>query len=591
MYYIKKIFLTGNGVETSGVDLTPGLNIIYGPSETGKSYITKCIKFMYGKKDSEIDETFGFDTVHMVLDVDGKTLTLVRRLDEETITVSGNVNGIENGNYTLSSGKQRIGDLWLALMGIDEPTQIIKKNDFTSERLNFSSLWHMFLVDEDTISKTESILMPSQYPKWSKTKAAILYLMLGDNFLEGQDPKEKAKAKERRKAVETFINTRISSLSTRKQNLKESYKGLSTDELQRKIGEILKTIDSAEKDMNAAIVKSRELAAEIVDIDGQLAESKALRNRYKALRSQYRSDIRRLTFIAEGDIEDEKRKRPVSCPYCGGGVDATKKKSYVEPAKAEVEKLVPKISDLQDAQDELNTVFKNLEKRREEAVVEKDALDQRIKSQMRPRISELQDHLFEYKQAVEFSKEEQILSDMELDMKEELKKYEDEGGLEIKFDVDAHYTDEIMEQWETILDNLFKECRYDRYDISVIRKNSFDVDVNGHAKKTFGEGYRAFVNVIMVISLQEYLKKYGKFSSDIIVLDSPILTLKERDSVKASEGMQASLFKYLVSHQEGYQTIVVENQPPNIDYTGVNMIHFTQEDDGESRYGLLKGVK
>ena len=47
MYYIKKIFLTGSGVETSGVDLTPGLNIIYGPSETGKSYITKCIKFMY----------------------------------------------------------------------------------------------------------------------------------------------------------------------------------------------------------------------------------------------------------------------------------------------------------------------------------------------------------------------------------------------------------------------------------------------------------------------------------------------------------------------------------------------------------------
>lgn len=54
MYYIKKIFLTGSGVETSGVDLTPGLNIIYGPSETGKSYITKCIKFMYGKKDSEM---------------------------------------------------------------------------------------------------------------------------------------------------------------------------------------------------------------------------------------------------------------------------------------------------------------------------------------------------------------------------------------------------------------------------------------------------------------------------------------------------------------------------------------------------------
>ena len=590
MYYIKKIFLTGNGVETSGVDLTPGLNIIYGPSETGKSYITKCIKFMYVKKDSEIDDTFGFNTIHMILDVDGKPLTLVRRLDEEKINVSGNIDGIENGDYTLSSGKKRIGDLWLSLMGIDEPTQIIKKNDFTSERLNFSSLWHMFLVDEDTISKTESILMPSQYSKWPKTKAAILFLMLGDNFLKDQNPKEKAKAKERRKAVETFINTRISTLVTRKQTLKDGYKGLTMDELQKKIGDVLKEIDSAEKQMNAAIIKSRELANEIIDIDEQLAESKALKNRYKALRSQYRSDIRRLTFIAEGDIEGEKIKKPVNCPYCGNSVDEAKRKSYVEPAKAEVEKLVPKISDLQDAQDEIDSAIKSLEKHREEAVAEKDTLDQKIKSQMRPRISELQDHLLEYKLAVEYSKEEQVLSDMEQEMKKELKKYEAEDGLELKFDVDAHYTDEIMERWDKIIDNLFRECHYDKFDISVFSKSAFDVSVNGHPKKTFGEGYRAFVNVIMILSLQNYLEQYGKYKSDIIVLDSPILTLKERVSVKASDGMQASLFKYLVSHQSGHQTIVIENELPKIDYTGVNMIHFTQEEDG-SRYGLLKGVK
>ena len=299
----------------------------------------------------------------------------------------------------------------------------------------------MFLVDEDTISKTESILMPSQYSKWPKTKAAILFLMLGDNFLKDQNPKEKAKAKERRKAVETFINTRISTLVTRKQTLKDGYKGLTMDELQKKIGYVLKEIDSAEKQMNAAIIKSRELANEIIDIDEQLAESKALKNRYKALRSQYRSDIRRLTFIAEGDIEGEKIKKPVNCPYCGNSVDEAKRKSYVEPAKAEVEKLVPKISDLQDAQDEIDSAIKSLEKHREEAVAEKDTLDQKIKSQMRPRISELQDHLLEYKLAVEYSKEEQVLSDMEQEMKKELKKYEAEDGLELKFDVDAHYTD------------------------------------------------------------------------------------------------------------------------------------------------------
>lgn len=67
------------------------------------------------------------------------------------------------------------------------------------------------------------------------------------------------------------------------------------------------------------------------------------------MRTQYRSDIRCLTFIAEGDIEGEKVKKPVSCPYRGAGVSQEKRESYVEPAKAEVEKLIPKISALQDA--------------------------------------------------------------------------------------------------------------------------------------------------------------------------------------------------------------------------------------------------
>lgn len=49
-------------------------------------------------------------------------------MDEEKITVSRNVDSIENGDYSLSSGKQRIDDLWLSLMSITDPVQIIKDN-------------------------------------------------------------------------------------------------------------------------------------------------------------------------------------------------------------------------------------------------------------------------------------------------------------------------------------------------------------------------------------------------------------------------------------------------------------------------------
>ena len=80
--------------------------------------------------------------IHMILDVDGKPLTLVRRLDEEKITVSGNVNGIDNGDYSLSSREEEDRRFVAHTMGIDEPTQIIRKRFHTGET-EFSSLWHM----------------------------------------------------------------------------------------------------------------------------------------------------------------------------------------------------------------------------------------------------------------------------------------------------------------------------------------------------------------------------------------------------------------------------------------------------------------
>lgn len=48
-----------------------------------------------------------------------------------------------------------------------------------------------------------------------------------------------------------------------------------------------------------------------------------------------------------------------------------------------------------------------------------------------------------------------------------------------------------------------------------------------------------FVNVIMVMVLQEYLEQHSTYKSNILVLDSPILTLKDRVLIKASEGIQA----------------------------------------------------
>ena len=44
MFYIKWIKITANQKE-SRIDFAPGLNIIYGPSNTGKSMVLDCIDY------------------------------------------------------------------------------------------------------------------------------------------------------------------------------------------------------------------------------------------------------------------------------------------------------------------------------------------------------------------------------------------------------------------------------------------------------------------------------------------------------------------------------------------------------------------
>jgi len=75
-------------------------------------------------------------------------------------------------------------------------------------------------------------------------------------------------------------------------------------------------------------------------------------------------------------------------------------------------------------------------------------------------------------------------------------------------------------------------------------------------------------------------------------MDSPILSLKERGedigTEITSDSMRGGLFQYMIDHEENRQTIVLENQIPDLDYGSANLIHFTRT-EGEGRYGLIDG--
>src|SRR5690349_21283571 len=82
---LRALRLTGAGVEDAAITFADGLNVVAGPSDTGKTYVAQCLSFLLGsgKRPKEIPEAAAYNTAQIVLVArsDGTQHALSRRLD------------------------------------------------------------------------------------------------------------------------------------------------------------------------------------------------------------------------------------------------------------------------------------------------------------------------------------------------------------------------------------------------------------------------------------------------------------------------------------------------------------------------------
>ncbi|MGI5899800.1 MAG: hypothetical protein ACOX8S_07770 [Christensenellales bacterium] len=274
-----------------------------GPSSTGKSYVVECLDYLFGSKTIRLDQKSGHDTVKAIVQVDNSgTVKFERKLDTKTVKVSNALKNIDSGDYKVDGAKNNISDVWLSLIGIDGTSSIIKNGRFDKQRLTFRSFLHALLIDEGHVFQTESIMVSRHDTQKMASLSALLYLLTGLNY-EETDPKEEKKIKEaKKKAVVEYINTRLS----------------------------------------------------------RMAECNVLYNRYQALRSQYNADIKRLTFIVEGEVHSGDLTANAKCPFCGGDIDEQHEHSYAETSHAEAERIALRLEDLAEAEKDIGFRARNI---------------------------------------------------------------------------------------------------------------------------------------------------------------------------------------------------------------------------------------
>lgn len=159
----------------------------------------------------------------------------------------------------------------------------------------------------------------------------------------------------------------------------------------------------------------------------------------------------------------------------------------------------------------------------------------------------------------------------------------------VKFKVKEHLDYSFINELSNGIKSFLENCNYDNLLSVIFDKADMDIVINGKKKSSNGKGYNAYFNSVVAIVLSRYMESKAKYSPDFLVLDSPILSLKEKETKKPSETMRNTLFENIVDNQKGIQTIVIENEIPEINYKDANIIHFTKEKNN-GRYGFLLDV-
>lgn len=254
-------------------------------------------------------------------------------------------------------------------------------------------------------------------------------------------------------------------------------------------------------------------------------------------------------------------------------------------------KVQKQIADLGELEQELVLKMAEHEARLAMLDQKKSSIQDLISTSFQPKMDELHDELGRYRSLVEMRQELTILDSLHEDLQSDMYGKIMEEDDTPKFDAKRMFKPDYFANLSKKVGTAIKQCKYPGYESAALSSKSFDVVVNNKDKRYEGKGYRAFLNSIFAFTLMKFIESDGRHAPRMLILDSPILPLKEGDGMRLTDSMKASLFSFMIDNCGDCQVIIAENElPEGIDYSSINLIEFTKELNG-GRYGFLQGLQ
>ncbi|HBP5533292.1 chromosome segregation protein [Ectopseudomonas mendocina] len=597
--------------ESACVSFGAGLNVIYGASNTGKSFIVEAIDFMLGGKPPlrDIPERVGYDLVLLGLQaMTGEQFTLWRSMDGGGFRLYEGLYDappeieVEYKQLDEQHSDRHDANLSAFLLGLCglQGKRVRKNGRNETNSLSFRNMARLMIVNETEITQQSSPLFDGNPISNTPNLATFKLLLTGtdDSALVSSSKREPEELS--REAQLQLLDQLLNEYRGQLKELTSSPKELEEqlDKIDVSLRQHAAQVDTSETEFQKAARNRRALRKKLEDIRERQSEVAAMLERFRLLDQHYASDIERLRAIEEGgtlfSVMGAKH-----CPLCGatpenqhadsqcdGNIDAV-----VQAAHQEINKIEVLRTELSTTVRDLQREANGFERRIQGVTEELNAVSQTVDDLISPRLSTVRKSYSEFADKRAEVREALGLYATVQDMERRRKVLEqDVGDEKSEAAASSEIPTTVAHNFSKIVEGILKDWHFPEVGDVHFDPKTRDLVIAGKSRSAFGKGLRAITHAAFTLGLLAFCRSRKTPHTGFVVLDSPLLAYREPDGNEddlTGTDLQEQFYSYLELLPEDRQVIVVENTNPPEKIMGREQSQMFGKNPHHGRYGLF----
>jgi len=587
-FIITKLILTGNDLSPAFVEFTPKLNVISGPTNTGKTFILECINFMMGGSDlpRDIGAAKGYDKIFLELITEITTYTLERSksggdfklykskfqdidLTEPELLLSKHSKKNEN---TVSAFFLKLNNIWNKEIRINNSGKL--------RTLSYRDICHLLLVSETKITKLESpILYSAGFANKTAETNVVKFLLTGvddNSIITAPDEKIITSKRGKIELLDELIQNIENTIPQTNDFLEITLDDInhSIENIKLEHNNLLSEFTSLNKERKAISSKLNENEERLKFIEDTLSHS-------FLLKEHYYSDIKRLkSTIEAGLLLNDNNTENEICPYCENTItkviNVDEIEQTIEACESEINKIDFLLTELEKSIFQIEVDKSNLEleftKNKVFFLELQNKLSKDVEIQLSQKLDKIEklnnektnllESQFQEKTIVEFNK-------YRTEINESLKKPEDK--------IFDKLTTSTIQPLCDVIKKILLEMSFPNLGTVTFSEGKLDLVISNEDRNLTGKGLRAITFATFILALVEYVNDKD-FRIGTPIFDSPLVTYSKpkAEGEGITQDLAMNFFRYCALKSSCPQTIIIENEePPEDILDNINHIVFT----------------